>query len=451
VTRLCEQARAHVHGRHGLDMEIVVDPRDTPWLVQVRPLTAPLHPGWDAFSRAIAAQREDPEVSLRGLLTLDGEHNPAPLSPAHAWLMDWLRTKRPKAGDPVVLAGWLYVRTLPRALGAQSDVGNEVDVGATLARLHDEHLPRMKQALDRLRAELGHASLRDLEAGLDRALALFLEMIDCYLGELVPARRAHAGARHADPEAPLTLRDRSAFLDVLPAAWDVASPALADLIPDATETGTPAPTELPDDPRAAATLLSEWDDHLFALGLAPLRTVYLRAAELLALDRRHVFMLDPDDLRELSRGRPLDELRPVMRSRDREARSQARMRPPMRLWDGRPVPAAAGSWLRGVPIGDGFSGNAAPRRDLEDLLARPPAGGDVVCLPALTAQSAVALDRLGVRAICTEYGGALSHGALMARELGLSALLGCRGCTTLADGTPVHVDTRTGRLVPRAR
>jgi phosphoenolpyruvate-protein kinase (PTS system EI component) len=69
-----------------------------------------------------------------------------------------------------------------------------------------------------------------------------------------------------------------------------------------------------------------------------------------------------------------------------------------------------------------------------------------VVLPALTAPAAVVLQRLGVRAVCCEHGGALSHASLMARELGLSALIGCVGCTALAEGTLVQLDTITGRL-----
>ena len=67
-------------------------------------------------------------------------------------------------------------------------------------------------------------------------------------------------------------------------------------------------------------------------------------------------------------------------------------------------------------------------------------------MPALTAQAAVALRHLGIRAVCCEHGGALSHAALMVRELGLSALVGCRGCLDLPDGTGAELDTRLGRL-----
>nr|WP_255216347.1 PEP-utilizing enzyme [Pseudenhygromyxa sp. WMMC2535] len=110
------------------------------------------------------------------------------------------------------------------------------------------------------------------------------------------------------------------------------------------------------------------------------------------------------------------------------------------------MPQPIGGHLRGLAIGETFTGPIAQRRDLRDLLSDPPPPQAVLCTPALTAQAAVALHRLGVRAVCTEYGGALAHGALMARELGLSALIGCRGCTRIIEGRLATVDTRARRL-----
>ncbi len=444
ILELCERARRHVRGRFGLDLEIVVDPQEAPWLVQARPLTAPLHPAWPAFARAMEADssRESRPPDLGGLLTLDGEHNPAPLSPAHASLIDWLRARRPQAGDPVVLAGWLYVRTLPRDLPAGP---SDVDVHDALARLEDEHLPRLRRHLDALRERLESCDAATLGPALADARALFLEMIDCYLGELVPARRAARRGVRADPGAPLTLRSRQPFLDVLPAAWDLASPSLSDLI--TVELGDHRATPRPTDDAAAATLLAEWDDHLFALGLAALRLVYLRGAELVGLSTHKVFMLTPTELLELAAGAPPDAFAPRIRERQRALGAQADLHPPLRLWNGRPLPAPSGTWLRGIPIGTPFTGRIAQRPDLERLIADPPDTDAIVCIPALTAQAAVALDGLGLRAICTEFGGALSHGALMSRELGLSALIACRGCTTLRDGGRARLDTRAARLV----
>jgi phosphoenolpyruvate-protein kinase (PTS system EI component) len=110
------------------------------------------------------------------------------------------------------------------------------------------------------------------------------------------------------------------------------------------------------------------------------------------------------------------------------------------------VPAPARTYLQGLAIGRPFTGPLHARRDLEDLLANPIPADAILAIPALTAQAAVALHALIIKAVCCEHGGAMSHAALMARELGLSALIGCRGCTSLPAGTRVHLDTRTARL-----
>jgi len=99
-----------------------------------------------------------------------------------------------------------------------------------------------------------------------------------------------------------------------------------------------------------------------------------------------------------------------------------------------------------VPIGPSHAGPIAQRRDLADLQRRPPPPDAIVVVPALTAQAALVVHALGLRAIVCEWGGALSHAALIARELGVSALVGCRGATAVPDGTPALLDTRAGRL-----
>ncbi len=433
---------------HGHDLEVVVDPHDRPHLVQARPLVTPLHPGWPAFREAVDEQGRLED--LHGVLTLDAEHNPAPLSPAHAWLMGWLAHQRPTAGDPTVLAGWLYMRTLPRDLARHrnpsSGTAPPPSARQVVQRLHEHTLPQARARLGSLTDALEQADANAVARALPRAQAAFLEMIDTYVGLLVPARtRARRALVElaADPSQPLCIRGRDPFLDVLPATWDLASKSLAQL--GATTSAEPMAMVLPTDEATAATLLGEWDDHLFALGLAPLRAWFLAAGRVLALED-DVFMLTaPEVVHALQHD--ITGLPPRIVQRRALAHRHAQLRPPLRIRDGRPVSFGRKARLGGIPLGETFVGPLAPRSDLADLLADPPGPDAIVVLPSLTAPAAVALHQLGIRAVCCEHGGALSHAALMVRELGLSALIGCRGCTQLPAGRQARIDITAGRLI----
>src|SRR5690606_7128899 len=131
--------------------------------------------------------------------------------------------------------------------------------------------------------------------------------------------------------APLSLRERDAHLDVLPATWDIASPTLAELVdhPAANPRAARAATiaDDPGDRDLAAVLVRELDDHLFALGLAPLRRVYLAAGARLDLGG-DVFLLPPDALlRALACGAV-----PDLDARRRHHQRDAELRPPLALF-----------------------------------------------------------------------------------------------------------------------
>lgn len=439
---------------HGLDLEVVVG-EFAAWIVQLRPLTTEPWPAWPAFARAMAEDEARGELpALDGLLELDAEHNPEPLSAAHTSLIRWLDAKRPDSGGLSVVAGWLYVRTKVRDLAASEadapPVASQVaaDPVATLARLHHTLLPRARTRLAEHRASLERADLPALADSLRPALRLFGDMIALYLRELVPAR---AGLRPEDAvtgASPSTLRDKAEVLDVLPETWDVASPTLDERLQpeDLARIASPS-APLPDTPGAAARQLTEWDDHLFALGMAPLRASYLAIGRALGWPAGRIFGLGVDELAAVARG-SLDEDEAAARADGRltRQRRQATLRPPPRLWFGWPAPVLAGGRLRGMAIGASCEGPLAVRESLGDLLRRRPPPGAIVCLPALTAQGAVALASLEITAVCTEHGGVMSHAAIMARELGLSAIIGCRGCTDLPDGTAARLDATSGRL-----
>lgn len=485
IVPICERVTAAMPTLpHGLDLELAADTDGTVWVVQARPLTRPLHPFWPAFAADAARSLGAPlPEALPGLWNLDAEHNPAPLSPAHAGLIRLLAAARPDLVTARVLAGWLYepARKLSTDnLAPQTSASPtpqpvlDAPSGSTLATsqprdspsptlttpqaaldaLRTTHIPAARAWLTAWDLELARADDHALAAMLPRACDHLLEILATYA-----TLRAAAPSLTPATHAPLCLRDRQDHLDVLPATWDIASPTLADLslptlpkdpvpstIPDdpaarLRDPATPVPSTTPDDP---ATLLRELDDHLFALGLAPLRRLYLRAGLLLELPA-HIFLFAPDELPALLRN---EGPRPRILERRAAHARQAELFPPLQLLDGLPVPPAARTHLQGLPIGPPVTGPLHPRRDLADLLARPLPPDAILAIPALTAQAAVALHALAVRAVCCEHGGAMSHAALMARELGLSALIGCRGCTDLAPGTRVHLDTRTGRLRP---
>ena len=470
IDALCDQVTAALpHAPHGLDLELVADHDEHVWLVQARPLTRPLHPGWPAFA---AAARHDlrssdddapltasgpprtdrdptdpPPITtldqsattplpLSGLWRLDGEHNPAPLSPAHAGLIRRLARARPALVRARVLAGWLYE---PDQLTRADLPSDPAAPPRALHELRSRHIPEARAALTALERQLRSADRSALVVLVDHACELLCDVLERHAA--LPPRPASLVAL---TDQPLCLDARVAHLDVLPAAWDIASPTLLDLSHGTALAGLrDLPTNPADElaPGALATLIGELDDHLFALGLAPLRRCYLRAAAVLEIADDDIFLLPPDALQAVLRGAA-----PELAPRRAAQRARARLFPPLQLFAGLPVPGRSDTILHGVAIGPVVEGPLTQRRDLAALLAEPPPPGAVLAIPALTAQAAVVLRALGVRAVCCEHGGALSHAALMARELGLSALIGCRGCTTIPTGTWVRLDTRTGRL-----
>ncbi len=416
---------------HGFDVELVVDPDGVAHLVQVRPLTRDLVTEGAAFVEAVRAAGH--AERMKGLLVLDAEHNPAPLSPAHASLIAWLAEQRPASGGLTTLAGWLYVRKRVRELSGASDT-TPLSPAAALVRLRDEELPAARSRLE-------HVARQEPIAALDEGLSAFLRMVDVYLGVLLPVRATAGKVFAASSASPLTLRERAAYADVLPSAWDVAAPTLGEL---GSFTAPADTARIPTDPAEAAVLLTEWDDHLFALGLAAVRTAYRIAGACLGIGE-DVFGLPLGDLRR-ALAAPNTAVIEIAKANLATTRAWASLRPPLMLDEGRPLPLLPHRLLRGAAIGEDFDGPIAQRSSLEHLLREPPAPESIVVLPALTAQAALALETLSLRAVCCEHGGALSHASLMLRELGLSGLIGCAGCTNVPDGVQARIDVTLGQL-----
>jgi len=463
IQAVCERAHACL-GELALDIELAVTLDGHVWLVQARPLVEPVCPGWPAFLAEVT--REGRALKLEQLLRLDAEHNPAPLSFAHASLMDTLAAQRTGVGEPTVLAGFLYVRSLPRDVFAHGEHRSKSDhpqhperLRATLRRLRHELIPQARTKLSLLDSQLIDAELDRLPGLLDQALGLFFAMIDAYVSELGPVRPlartalTRAIARASRVGSPVCLLDRTDYLDVLPVVWDIASPYLAERIDGSVANPCLMDSmdvarehdQCSEDIERVAIMLAELDDHLFALGMAPVRAVYLATASRLGLSESDVFLLGIDELRDHLVRTSMPE-HTFLRERRELAARRERLDPPLWIHAGRALPPLARAELCGIPIGSSFDGTVHPRRDLDDVIARPVPSDGILTVPTLTAQAAVVLANMGVKAVCCEYGGALSHAALMARELGLSALIGCKGCTSVPERVRARVDTRLGRL-----
>lgn len=103
----------------------------------------------------------------------------------------------------------------------------------------------------------------------------------------------------------------------------------------------------------------------------------------------------------------------------------------------------AGDRLTGIAASPGrFTGRAVVVRD--PTTGRPPPGSVIVARATDAAWSPLFID---AGAVVVERGGPLSHAAIVARELGLPAVLDVRGATRMLDARLVTVDGAAGVVV----
>jgi phosphohistidine swiveling domain-containing protein len=315
--------------------------------------------------------------------------------------------------------------------------------------------------------------------GLEGALAAYAHVYKRYVGEVAPAvSRARAQldqflqmnlreplSRHADLlGGVLVKRDQALWelqqdRDKLPQylqefgawspAWDVAVP------PDDEAVDRVLAAQLPVEPRAqheravaaaeeAAHVLLERLDRMARRAFKALLPTVRAAVEvgedddalffeaqrlvrraLLSLNIAHIFDMPLAEVRKgVYAPRPPS---PVVS-------------PPEVIEDGRPLrrlppPAQV---LRGHATAGHARGRAV--RDLAQLTPDAVWVADAI-LPSL----AYLLPRC--RALVTAHGGATSHGATLAREYGIPAVLGARGAEAIAEGTELFVDGAGGRVL----
>jgi pyruvate,water dikinase len=107
--------------------------------------------------------------------------------------------------------------------------------------------------------------------------------------------------------------------------------------------------------------------------------------------------------------------------------------------------APADQPLAGTGIGDAsYRGRARVARNAEDAIMRMEPG-DVLVTPTTTPAFNAVLAIAG--GLVVEEGGLVSHAAVMARELGLPAVVGAGGAVeAIPDGAAVEIDPASGRV-----
>jgi pyruvate,water dikinase len=321
----------------------------------------------------------------------------------------------------------------------------------------------------------------DADAGLEPALAGVPQPLVVAVRDLAVRATAEADLRPWLSQGrlpPIDTPGGAAFrqaarrwldeIGALAAAWDVASPTLRErpgLLYRAVARSAFDPSESvesrhrdghvavanrspPPASRALRATLEakERDDLYFARALAALRGWLLAAAEPLVaagrLDRpESIFALSLENLPPVLRGDPeaenleLPPWPPEAPHPPQDAAPSAELAPAQRL--------------RGVGCGEGrVRGRVRLLGPLSDAFDHPfdPQPDEIVVCAALL-PSAVPL-LVGSRGVVTDQGGRLSHGAILARELGIPAVLGTAVATrALRTGDRVLLDAKQGWVI----
>lgn len=425
---LALRAEVAIGASTGADVELAGD-----HVVQARPI---VHP--PPFAPRVPV----PPVLLAALVadgrvwTWDVGHNPDPLSPAQAALVERVDRAGVTPYALRVAGGYLYTASRPDA--------HAVPAPTELAAIEQK-----------LAAALG-VSRRDDGAGawawhdtpaeappLDEALARYVAFCGIYASEMTPLV---AAARRAPPPASPSTPFPFERVGVLSPAWDVAvptygeRPGMLDVSLMRAFARVTTVTEAMASPfPGLMNNLTERDDIWFARAQLLVRRAILARADELGVDRDDAFWIPLDQLVD---GNPLDpdEVRRTASAHRAAAERASRWEMPLVV--GGPPPHV-GESLRGVGSGPRVVGRVVRFATLGSTVTV--GHGDIVVARAVT--PALAVQVVGCAALVSETGGLLDHGAALARELGITCVVGCRDAwSRLSDGMIVIVDGEQGSV-----
>jgi pyruvate,water dikinase len=470
-------AEAAIAATRGADVELVIEPASDPhaevrpWIVQARPIIDPPR-----------RRRSPPPPALLASLVQDGRrwtwdvsHNPDPLSPAQAGLVEQVDRAAVAPYALRVCAGYLY--TTPRAPREPPAPRDPPTTSAELA----EQIAAIEArfALDERDAPPPAPAV-----AVERYVA-FMQIWACELSPLVASARRRLLDRLArdghPPEripalAAALIGPRRVLRDpVMSPAWDVAVATLAERAQQRAPSerdprdrrdprepsGSPGAAPVARPPVApelaaevelarAAADAAETDDIWFARAQWMVRRALLAHGASLALHGDDILWLPLDEAitpRTLDR----DEVhRRASAARAAHARAATWDMPLQIPADEIREPSGAASGpaardpaltLHGVGLGPRVVGRVVR---LASLGASATIGrGDVIVTRAITPALAMLVE--GCAALVSETGGLLDHGAALARELGITCVVGCSGAwAQLVDGAVISVDGDAG-------
>lgn len=447
-TTLALAAEAAIAAPHGADVELVLAPLEArPWIVQARPIVPP----------ARRRRLPPPPIVVAPLVqdgrrwTWDIAHNPDPLSPAQAGLVEQVDRAACSPYALRVCGGYLY--TTPRA-PLQRPVA-PVDRAELAARI----------------AAIEARFVLDEASTVAAAVQRYVAFTAIWAGELSPlvaaargrlldrlARDGHSQEQLAARAASLIGPRRVLRDPVMSPAWDVVAPTFAERHTGDPREGRrsvePALAPPPEPPPAlaaevdlarAAADAAEHDDLWFARAQWLVRRALLACGAARGLRGDDIFWLPLDEVITLRIPDPDDAHRRASAARAAHARAAEWDMPRVVHGESGSVvqPQAPDMALHGAGVGPRVIGRVV---HLTSFGEAPPIGrGDVVVARAITPALAMIVD--GCAALVSETGGLLDHGAALARELGVTCVVGCTGAwTQLIEGAMVCVDGDAGRV-----
>ena len=355
---------------------------------------------WILQARPLALVRGMPKRMVKGLWRVDTEHNPRPVSPLHADLIEYMDI--PSA----VWNGWVYYQD-------HADGLPDRDVSVLEELMPDSDDP-------------------------EEALRMFGAFASYYLS----TRYDHGDG------APLAVRAAAAHLSgddgdfsYVPVHWDVASSVWGDVIEDAIDFNR---LHFSYDYGASA----EEDDLLFARALHHLSQALHTRAQSWYPDAVRAGLFAGLVLGHLLEREDASVVIATARSRMSLWASWHRWTPPDAVRDGIPEWQALSGQQ---PYQDSGAVCAVPghvRAPVHFPGNGPPPEGPWIAV-ARQVTVGMTLELLGASGLVLGSSSMLSHGVLLARELGIPTVVGYRQWSQLDEGMLVELDARPGSVSVR--